>query len=106
MPAPPFRRPPGPMLHRKTGKVAEAVHAWMTALLDELVVIPVRDGDGDEVRWWIARWRKLIAVGPKYAEAITTGDPEIYVPIGNLGDQPACDINTFATNNGIDACVL
>lgn len=87
-------------------RVVEAVHAWMTALVDELAVIPVPDGDRDEVRWWIARWRKLIAVGPKYAEAIRTGDPEIYVPIGNLGDQPARDINTFATNNGIDACVL
>src|SRR6266508_3448833 len=76
------------------------------ATQDERAVIPVRGGDRDEVRWWIARWRKLIAVGPKYAEALRTGDPEIYVPIGNLGDQPARDINSFATNNGIDACVL
>jgi hypothetical protein len=28
------------------------------------------------------------------------------VPIGNLGDQPARDINTFAKNNGIDVCVV
>lgn len=87
-------------------RVVEAVHTWMSALVNELAVIPVRDGDRDEVRWWIARWRKFIAVGPKYAEALRTGDPEIYVPIGNLGDQPARDINSFATNNGIDACVL
>jgi hypothetical protein len=40
------------------------------------------------------------------AEALRTGDPEIFVPIGNLGDQPARDINTFATNNSIEACVM
>jgi hypothetical protein len=87
-------------------RAVEAGHAWMTALVDELAAIPVRDADRDEVRWWIARWRELLAVGPKYADALRTGDPEIYVPIGNLGDQPARDINTFATNNGIDACVV
>jgi hypothetical protein len=87
-------------------RAVEAGHAWMTALVDELAVIPVQEADRDEVRWWIARWRALLAVGPKYAEALRTGDPEIFVPIGNLGDQPARDINTFATNNGIDACVV
>jgi hypothetical protein len=87
-------------------RAVEAGHAWMTALVDELAVISVQEADRDEVRWWIARWRELLAVGPKYAEALRTGDPEIFVPIGNLGDQPARDINTFATNNGIDACVM
>ena len=84
----------------------EASHARLAALVDELETIPVEATDRDAVAWWIARWRQLLAIGPEYAAAIRTGDPDVYTPIGNLGDEPAREVNEFARNNDISACVV
>ena len=82
----------------------EESNALLVALVDELATLPVDARDREEVAWWIARWRQFVAVGPEYAAAILSGDQDVYEPIGNLGDEPARDINEFAENNDIEAC--
>lgn len=82
----------------------EESNARLGALVDELATIPVEATDRKEVAWWIARWRQFLAIGPPYAAAIRSGDPEIYTAIGELGDEPARDINEFAENNDIVGC--
>jgi hypothetical protein len=83
----------------------EKSHARLVALVDVLRTLPVDATDRDEVAWWIARWRQFLAIGPEYAAAIRTGDPDIYTQIGDLGDEPARDVNEFARNNDIGACI-
>jgi hypothetical protein len=79
-------------------------HARLGVLVDELAVLSVDPTDRQEVAWWIARWRQFLAVGPEYAAAIRTGNRDAYTVIGDLGDEPAGDINEFAENNDIEAC--
>jgi hypothetical protein len=84
----------------------EESHARLVALVDALGTLPVDATDRDEVAWWIARWRQFLAIGPEYAAAIRTGDRDIYRQIGDLGDEPARDVDDFARNNGIGACMI
>jgi hypothetical protein len=84
----------------------EQSHARLVALVDELSTVPVDAPDRDEVAWWIARWQQFLAIGLEYAAAIRTGDRDVYAPIGDLGDEPARDVNEFARNNDIGACVV
>ena len=83
----------------------EESHARLVALVDKLGTLPVDATDQDEVAWWIARWRQFLAIGPEYAAAIRTGDPDIYTQVGDLGDEPARDVNDWARNNDIEACI-
>ena len=90
----------------ESADAVQETHARLVALVDELGTLPVGAADQDEVAWWIARWRQFLAIGPEYAAAIRTGNRDVYAPIGDLGDEPAQDVNEFARNNDIRACVI
>lgn len=81
-----------------------------TARLEEMVeklrAIPVAAEDRAAVANWLGIWDEFLAVGPRYAAAIRTGNPELYEPIGNEGDRPITAINEFARANGLDQCAF
>jgi len=87
-------------------ETVEEIYALFDALVADLADLPVVEMDREEVAWWIARWRQFLAIGPEYAAAIRTGDPEVYTVIGDLGDDPSREANEFADRNGLDACVF
>lgn len=55
---------------------------------------------------WMADWEEYVSVGPKYAAAIRTGDPDVYEPAGDEGDRPMTEVNRFARRNGMEDCVF
>jgi hypothetical protein len=74
-------------------------------MVQRLRALPVAREDQKEVEDWLDRWEELITVGHRYADAIRAESPE-FEKIGNEGDAPAGDVNTFARDNGIHACVF
>ncbi|HEX8100901.1 MAG TPA: hypothetical protein VF660_11995 [Actinomycetota bacterium] len=62
-----------------------------------------RNGDYDH---WLDVWNEFISVARPYADAIRTGDPKIYVPVGNRGDRPATEVNEIAEANRMPACIF
>ena len=55
---------------------------------------------------WLQHWRDYLDTGRAYADAIRTGDPDIYEPAGNAGDRPATEMNSIARVNNMDACIF
>lgn len=98
------RLPPSPASDDR----ADLVEAWipiyerMVERLRQLVP-PGKDPGYDE---WVRDWREFMDVGPRYADALRTGDPAVYEPIGNEGDRPVSEANAVARDNGMEACVF
>lgn len=55
---------------------------------------------------WIGYWNEFLPIGPVFADALRTGDPSVYEPAGNLGDEPAIGYNTIARTNGMMDCIF
>ena len=63
-------------------------------------------GENEGFDRWIAAWEEFLSIGQPYADALRTGDEDVYVPAGNRGDRPASEFNTIARANGMDDCVF
>lgn len=63
-------------------------------------------GDNSSYDQWIEDWHEFVQVGVDYADAIRTGDPGVFEPAGNAGDEPATAINDVARANDMPACVF
>ena len=55
---------------------------------------------------WMRYWNEFLPVGSVFADALRTGDPSLYEPAGNLGDEPAIGFNSIARANGMTDCVF
>jgi hypothetical protein len=101
------RRPPVASEDATFEQRAETVIA-ATLLFDSvrtsIAAIEVGEFDRDAVASWLADWEDFVGVGMRYAEAIRTGDPDVFEAIGNEADAPATSVLGFARHNGLTQC--
>lgn len=74
-------------------------------LADDLATIEVVGVYREAVEDWIDDIRSFAGVGRDYATALRTGDPEVYRPAGDAGDDLNRRVNAFAEANGVDDCL-
>lgn len=83
----------------------ERTSAILKALVARLRTL-AQPGENDTYDQWIEDWHEFLQVGVNYAHALRTGDPAVFEPAGNAGDEPATAINNVAQANEIPACVF
>ncbi|HEV2755579.1 MAG TPA: hypothetical protein VG318_07355 [Actinomycetota bacterium] len=83
----------------------EQLTAIYAGALEELRGLkePGQDEAYDE---WLAAWQEYVDLGPRFADALRTGDPEVYEAVGDEGDEPARTMNAIARENEMNACVF
>jgi len=74
------------------------------ALIARLRTIPGEDSS-PEFQSWLDDYEAWVAIGQEYADAIRTGDPDVYVPAGNRGDRPQIELSRTASANGVLVCL-
>jgi hypothetical protein len=71
-----------------------------------LRALPVGAANAPAARRWLDALDRFVAIGPRYAAAIRSGDERRAEDIANEGDAPSHRFNVTARANGIDHCVL
>jgi hypothetical protein len=84
----------------------ERVAGILSDMARSLRALPVAAADAPAVSRWLDELDRFVAVGPRYAAAIRSGDERHAEDIGNEGDSPNHRFNVTARANGIDRCVL
>ena len=101
------QQPPGEdaTLEQRAASV-DRVASILTDMARSLHALPVDDIDAPAAGRWLRELDTFIAVGPRYAAAIRSGDERHAEDVGNEGDSPNHWFNETARANGIDHCVL
>jgi hypothetical protein len=84
----------------------ERIDSILTDMAHSLRALPVDDIDALPVERWLDDLDSFIAVGPRYAAAIRSGDERHAEDVGNEGDAPNDRFNAAARANGIKHCLL
>lgn len=101
------QEPPGEdaTLEQRAASV-ERVTSILSDMARSLRTLPVDDVDAPGAGRWLDELDTFVAVGPRYAAAIRSGDLRRAEEVGNEGDAPNHWFNATARENGIDHCVL
>ena len=86
---------------RKIDKVA----AKLAAAVAELRTLPHRPANTAQLEGWFAEFDAYIVAGRHYADALRTGNEEIFTRADDKGVAPLEAISDFARANHIDACI-
>ena len=84
----------------------ERVASILADMARSLRALPVDDVDAPAAGRWLDELDTFVAVGPRYAAAIRSGDERHAEDVGNEGDAPNHRFNATARENDIDHCVL
>ncbi|MPZ93143.1 MAG: DUF2516 family protein [Actinobacteria bacterium] len=96
--------PDSPTFEERARTVERTIPIY-EGMVDRLRALAGR-GENATFDEWLNDWHEFIQVGPNYADAIRTGDPAVFEPAGNAGDEPASAINDVARANQMRACVF
>jgi hypothetical protein len=101
------KTPPGDdATDEERAQSVERVGGILAKMAQDLHALPVTRGDATSVREWLGDLDEFVAVGPRYAAAIRSGDARHAEDVGNEGDAPNDRFNSTARANGLSSCVL
>jgi len=86
-------------------QVVERTTEVFAQMRDELRQLQ-RPGTNESFDEWLRTLDEYVELGPRFAAALRTGNPDIYEPVGNEGDRPATLMNRIARANDMDDCVF
>ena len=96
--------PDSPTFQQRARKVEQAAAIFeVTVARLRRVLDPGQHGSYDR---WLEDWREYLKVGPRFADALRTGNPAIYEPAGNAGDKLYAMINNFSRFQDMSACIF
>jgi hypothetical protein len=101
------RQPPGgDASAEERASSVERVSTILADMARSLRALPVRSVDAAAADRWLDELDAFVAIGPRYAAAIRSGDEHRAEDLGNEGNSPNHRFNATARANGIDHCVL
>ena len=101
------REPPGPNATAdERAASVERIAAIFRDLSRDLHGIPITSVDADAKERWLSELDRFIAVGPRYAAAIRSGDKDRMTRVGNQGDDSNHWFNATARENDMKDCVF
>lgn len=100
-------------MHPATGGTGPAEAQRVTALadgflqlVDKLRALEVRAADREAVGRWLGAWDRYVVLGYQRAQALEDGDREAAERANREAVAPKREINRFAVNNGLQACLF
>jgi hypothetical protein len=76
----------------------------LASAVDHLRALPSRPESKARVDEWLHQYDRFIAAGHRYADALRTGNEEIYTKADDESVEPHKRISDFARANHLDAC--
>ncbi len=92
-------------LEEETARAVDRAATRLRAVVDELRALEVRPANQDQVAVWFGHFDDFLASGRRYADALRSGDPEVYDAVDDEAVAPLQAISRFARANHIDSCI-
>lgn len=92
-------------LEEETAAEIDRVANELAEVVEDMRTLPVRQADRAEITEWLGHFDDFVDAGRRYADALRTGDPDVYNEVDDDGVAPLKAISRFARANHLDACI-